>query len=215
MTIEEKIRVEPLYILCVDSPTEEQIKIAIHEGGPELLHLFLNDNLFDFFCMDGGEEELSMVKNLNGLSESKKKEVIFRDYKLISKIDNPSEQLQVFAVNRNPEAVLLIDNASYLAWKVAISNKPELIDYFYQPPEELQMVAVKSDVKSIKFIDEPTKKVQLYTIRLGVENILNIKNIHQDVACECIKRYGLSAFMFLKRTDKEVLDLIRHKLKNM
>ena len=215
MTIEDKIREEPLYILCIENPTLEQIKIAIHESGPELVHLFLNDDLFEYFCNDGGFEEISLVKNLNGLSESKMREIIFADYRLIEKIESPSEKLQILAVNRNPEAILLIDNASIKAWNVAVHKKPELIDYFYQPPQELQLIAVTSDVKSIKYIDEPTKKVQLYVARLGPENIANIKNIHPDVACECIKRYGLSVFIFLKRTDEQVLNLIRDKLKNM
>lgn len=215
MTIDEKIRTQPLYILCIEHPTKDQIMIALREGGPELLHLFLDDNLFDFFCKENGEEELSLVKNLNGLSESKLREVIFKDYTLISKVDNPSEQLQVHAVNRNPDAILLMEKASYLAWKVALSIKPQLIDFYHKPPEELQMVAVKANVKTIRFLDEPTKKVQTYAIRIGIENIANIRNIHPDVACECIKRYGLDAFMFLRRTDKEVLDEIKNKLKNM
>ena len=215
MSIEEKIRTEPLYILCVENPTNEQIKIALREGGPELLHLFLNDDLYDFFCIENGEEELSLVKNLNGLSDSKLRDIIFKDYTLISKVDNPPEQLQIHAINRNPDAILLINNASYLAWKVALSIKPQLIDFYYDPPEELQMTAIRANVKSIKFLDKPTKKVQTYAIRLGIENIANIKNIHPDVACECIKRYGLDAFMFLRRTDKEVLEVIKNKLKNM
>ena len=215
MSIEEKIRTEPLYILCVENPTNEQIKIALREGGPELLHLFLNDDLYDFFCIENGEEELSLVKNLNGLSDSKLRDIIFKDYTLISKVDNPPEQLQIHAINRNPDAILLINNASYLAWKVALSIKPQLIDFYYDPPEELQMTAIRANVKSIKFLDKPTKKVQTYAIRLGIENIANIKNIHPDVACECIIRYGLDAFMFLRRTDKEVLEVIKNKLKNM
>lgn len=215
MTVEDRIRSEPLYILCIDKPSDEQIRLAIREGGPEILHLFLNDELYDFFCNEYGEEELSLVKNLNGLSQNKLKTILFKDYTLISKVDNPSESLQVYAVNRNPDAILLIHNASLLAWKVALSNKPELINSYHNPTEELQMIAVKENVRVIRFINEPTKRVQTYAIRVGIENIANIKHIHPDVACECVNRYGLDAFMFLRRTDKEVLTVIQNKLTNM
>lgn len=215
MTVDDKIRKEPLYILCIDNPTQSQIDLAVSVGGVDILHLFLNDKIFDEFCLGGGFDELSFVKNLNGLSESKLKEVIFKDYTLISKVDNPSEALQICAVNRNPDAVLLIDCATLKTWRVAIKKKPSLIDYFYDPPEDLQMSAVRSDCNSIKYIDNPTPKVQSYTIRLCPELIAYIKNIDPDVACECIKRYGMSAIIFLRRTDDKVLDLIRETLKNM
>lgn len=212
MTIEEKIHKEPMYILCVDNPTEEQIDIALRQGGIELLHLFMTDERFDKYY---NEDERMLIKNINGLSETKIKEVLFKDYTMISKLDNPSQAVQIFAISRNPVAITYITTPSVESWKLAVSKKGSLIDYLYDPPEEIQLAAVKNDVKSIKYIDNPTKKVQLYTIRLSSEMIPSIRNIDSDVACECIKRYGISAFIYLRKTDEKVLNLIKNQLKNM
>lgn len=213
MTIEENIRKEPLYILCVENPTEEQIDLAIQESDLDLLHLFLTDSRYDKYC--NRKDELMFIKDLNGLSDTKLKEILFKDYTLISKVDNPSEKVQIFAINRNPKAILHINSATLKVWKEALKKQPDLIDFYYEPPEELQLTAVRSDPFAIKFIDNPTKKVQSYAIRVKMESIPLIKNIDPDIACECIDRYGLGSFIYLRRTDEKVLNFIRDKLKNM
>lgn len=213
MNIEERIRQEPLYLLCIDNPSDELILLSIAYGGIDIVHLFLTDTIFDLcFNNDKGFEEVYFIKSLDRLSDSKLREIIIKDYKLIEKVTNPSENLQIFAINRNPDAILYIENASEKAWKTAIKKKPILIENLYDPPESIQLTAVKSDPTAIKHIDNPSKRTQLYVVKLNPEYIALIKNIDTDVACKCIDLYGLSSIVFIRKTDPKFIEYIKSKL---
>lgn len=213
MSIEDKIRQEPLYILCVENPSEDLVLLSIANGGIDIAHLFLTDKIFDiYFSNPRGFEELYFVKSLDRLSENRLKDILLRDYTLIEKLSEPSEMIQIFAINRNPEAILYIENASEKAWRTAVRKKPELIENLYDPPESIQIAAVKSDPTSIKYIDTPTKKVQLYVAKLSPEYIGLIKNIDSVVACKCLDLYGLSVIVFLRKTDSVIINTIKKKI---
>lgn len=202
MDIKARIKQDPLFIFSIPNPSNELVEIAAKED-IRLLNYFINDELYDKFKF-----EEDSIACLDGLSDSKLKNIIMMNPSDIKKLSNPSDQLQIIAVKRQPDLIFSLKNPSIHVWRTALELEPMYIKYIESPIQELQMLAITKSIKTLEYIKKPTKVIQRYVIKHYPEYVHALRQIDDDVCLEALKKYGLRAVsMFMN-----IGDSVRHSL---
>lgn len=95
------------------------------------------------------------------------KKTLFSELKnaAISKyINNPSKEVQLYAIKLGAWVIEYIKNPCFEAQKMAVEYDGGLISSISNPNEQIQLLAVKQNGLSIKYIKNPSKEVQLQAI---------------------------------------------------
>lgn len=120
------------------------------------------------------------------------KSLLMIDPTEISKIDNPSEEQQLFAVRKSGNTIKFIFEKGISPSKnvqiEALKQNGESIRHFKNPSEELQIIAVSNSKFAITHIDNPSEKIQLASVEAEGNSILFIKNPTEPVQILAINK---------------------------
>ena len=114
-----------------------------------------------------------MTKQLYDTIEKQVDLVIKYPYN-ISKIKNPSEELQLIAVKKFPKVIQYLENPSEKVQFEAVKKSSSVIHLIENPSEKVQMRAVRGWVYVIDDIENPTKKVLDYILTKDVWFIFQV-----------------------------------------
>ena len=110
--------------------------------------------------------------------------------RLIKRIKNPSEQLQIVAVTQNGYSIQFIENPSEQVQLAAVQQSGYAISYIKNPSEEVQLAAVQQNAYAIYYVQNPTEQVQLAAVNQDGDAIQHIENPSEQVQLAAVQQNG-------------------------
>jgi len=107
------------------------------------------------------------MKNLNDMSEEEQINFITSspsNVKIIQRILNPSEAVQLAAVQNNENNFQYIKNPSEKVQLAAVKRHGLIIEFIKNPSERVQLAAVTKSGYAIGYINNPTKEVLIFSL---------------------------------------------------
>lgn len=131
----------------------------------------------------------------------------------IDHIENPTEEMCLFAVSRAWNTLKYIKSPTYEVIRKAIDTKGWAIQYVENPLEELQIMAVEKDWDSIQYIKTPTVNVKSMAVRTDWRAIQFVDNPPFDVIREAVRQNEEAIRYIDVKNDDELVMLIEDNVR--
>lgn len=137
-----------------------------------------------------------------------------KDPHTLKYIENPTEEVQLFAVKRNGYVIKYIENPSKEVQLEAFISVPELFNYnILDLTPEMKLQAVKSNGYTLKYIKNPSQEMQLEAVKQNCFAIQFINNPSREMQLEAVKQYP-DAIKYIKNPTDEVREFVTNKRTN-
>lgn len=130
----------------------------------------------------------------------------------IEYIENPTEEMCLYAVSKAWNALKYIKEPSYEVIKKAIESKGWAIQFVKNPSLELQELAVEKDYDSIKYIKNPASEIQIISVKKDWSAIKYIENPSEEAELEGIKN-NEETMRYIKVSQEKINRYIKINIK--
>ena len=121
----------------------------------------------------------------------------------IKYIKTPTEQVQLAAVQQNGHAIKYIENPTEQVQLAAVNQNGYAIEYIKNPSEQVQLAAVEQDGDAIRHITNPSEQVQLAAVQQNGHAIKYIENPTEQVQLAAVQQTGY-AIKLIKNPSEQV-----------